>query len=203
MLAGRGVFMVKPSSEVSRMPNAIAEGNLKAAVEVLPLVYDGLRRLAAHKLAHEKPGQSLDATDLVNEAYLHLVGRADQARWHNHRHFFAAAATAMRRILVEQTRRRKRRKYGGGLRRVDLTDEAIASTQPPEELLAVHEALDRLAAEDATAAELVKRRYYAGLSIQEAGEALGPSRAEAYRQWSYARPWLRNALAGGSGDPVG
>jgi RNA polymerase sigma factor (TIGR02999 family) len=194
--------MLEPMSEVGPIPNAIAQGNLKAAVELMPLVYDGLRRLAAQKLAHEKPGQSLDATDLVNEAYLRLVGRADQARWHNHRHFFAAAAKAMRRILVEHARRRKRRKYGGGLHRVDLTEAAIASSQPPEEGLAVHEALDRLAAEDATAAALVKQRYYAGLSIQEAGEALGLSRAQAYRQWSYARPWLRNDLAGGSGDPV-
>jgi RNA polymerase sigma factor (TIGR02999 family) len=194
--------MLERNSEVGRIPNAIADGNLKAAVEVLPLVYDGLRRLAAQKLAHEKPGQRLDATDLVNEAYLRLVGRADQARWHNHRHFFAAAATAMRRILVEHARRRRRRKYGGGLHRVDLTDQAITSTQPPEEVLAVHEALDRLAAKDATAAELVKRRYYAGLSIQEAGKTLGLSRAQAYRQWSYARPWLRNALADGSDDTV-
>jgi RNA polymerase sigma factor (TIGR02999 family) len=189
-------------SEVTRVLNAIAKGDPQAAGELLPLVYQELRRLAAHKLAREKPGHSLEATALVHEAYLRLVGPSDQPRWHSHRHFFAAAAEAMRRILVEKARRKKQRKHGGGLHRVELTEDAIASAQPPEDVLAIDEALHRLAAQDATTAELVKRRYYAGLSVEEAGQTLGLSRAEAFREWTYARAWLRNALAGGGDDPA-
>jgi RNA polymerase sigma factor (TIGR02999 family) len=169
--------------------------SLKAA-ELLPLVYDELRRLAACKLAREKAGQSVDATVLVHEAYLRVVGPTDEARWDNHRHFLAAAAKAMRRILVERARHRRRPKHGGGRRHVQLTEDTLAAVQPQEEKLAVHEALDRLAAKDPTAAGLVKRRYFAGLSIEEAGLTLGLSRAEAYREWTWARAWLRNALGG-------
>jgi RNA polymerase sigma factor (TIGR02999 family) len=189
-------------SEVIRVLNAIAQGDPQAEKQLWPLVYQELRRLAAHFMAREKPGQTLDATALVNEAYLRLVGPAEPTRWHNHRHFFAAAAEAMRRILVENARRKKRRKHGGDRHRVELNDDSIASALPPEEVLAINEALDRLAAGDATPAELVKRRYYAGLSVEEAGETLGLSRAEAYRQWTYARAWLRNALAEGGTDPA-
>jgi RNA polymerase sigma factor (TIGR02999 family) len=175
------------------------QDNLNAA-ELLPLVYDELRGLAARYMAHEKPGQTLDATGLVHEAYLRLVGPADEGRWDNHRHFFAAAAEAMRRILIERARWKERIIHGGEMNRVVLTDNVVADERRREEILAIHEALDRLAATDATAAELVKRRYFGGLSIEEAALTLGISRAEAYREWRWARAQLRTVLAGGSGD---
>jgi RNA polymerase sigma factor (TIGR02999 family) len=132
-------------SEITRVLNAITRGDPRAEKQLWPLVYQELRHLAARLMAREKPGQTLDATALVNEAYLRLVGPAEQTRWHNHRHFFAAAAEAMRRILVEKARSKKRRKHGGDRRRVELNDDSIASALPPEEVLAIHEALDRLA----------------------------------------------------------
>jgi RNA polymerase sigma factor (TIGR02999 family) len=187
-------------SEVTRVLNAIAQGDRQAAGELLPLVYDELRRIAAHYMAQEKPGQTLNATGLVHEAYLRLVGPADEARWDNQRHFFAAAAEAMRRILIEKARWKECVIHSGGLNRVELTDDVVADEQRREEMLAIHEALDRLAAQDPTAAELVKRRYFGGLSIEQAALTLGISRAEAYREWKWARAQLRTVLSGGSGD---
>jgi RNA polymerase sigma factor (TIGR02999 family) len=180
-------------SEVTRILSAVEQGEPHAAERLLPLVYDELRRLAAQRLARERPGQTLDATALVHEAYLRLVGDGEQ-RWDGRGHFFAAAAEAMRRILVENARRKQRRKHGGAHRRVELTDPP--APPPGDDLLALDGALTQLAAEDALAAEVVKLRLYAGLSVEQAGAALGISRANAYRQWTYARAWLRSALRG-------
>jgi RNA polymerase sigma factor (TIGR02999 family) len=184
-------------SEVTRILDAIEQGDPHAAEQLLPLVYDELRRLAAQKLARERPGQTLDATALVHEAYLRLVaGEPGPPEFANRRHFFAAAADAMRRILIENARRKKRRKRGGDLRRVDLAEESLASAAAIDDVLVLDEALTKLAAEDALAAELVKLRLYAGLSVEQAGAALGISRANAYRQWTYASAWLRSAIQG-------
>jgi RNA polymerase sigma factor (TIGR02999 family) len=187
-------------SEVTQILSAIEQGDSNAASQLLPLVYDELRQLAAQKLAHETPGQTLQPTALVHEAYLRLVGAGEEPHWDNRRHFFAAAAEAMRRILVENARRKKRDRHGGGRCRVELPDLPIAD-QEPDELLALDDALARLAQEDPVAAEVVKLRLYAGLSVEEAAEALGLSRAHAYRHWTYARAWLRAALHVGDGDP--
>ena len=170
---------------------AVERGEQNAAHELLPLVYTELRKLAAQRLASEKPGQTLQATALVHEAYLRLVDQERVPRWDSRGHFFAAAAEAMRRILVENARRRGRQKRAGGRARVELFDDHLAVDTPPHEVLAVDEALDRLAAEDQQAAELVKLRYFAGLSVEEAAQALGLSRATAYRHWTYARAWIR------------
>jgi RNA polymerase sigma factor (TIGR02999 family) len=158
-------------NDVTRILSAIEQGDPKAAHELLPLVYQELRRLAAQRLAHEAPGQTLQATALVHEAYLRLVGEEDSPRWENRGHFFAAAAEAMRRILVEKARRRRRRRHGGNRFRADLLDADLAIDTPPEDVLVVDEALSRLAAEDVQAAELVKLRYFAGLSV---GGRAGP-----------------------------
>jgi RNA polymerase sigma factor (TIGR02999 family) len=187
-------------SEVTRLVNAIAQGDPLAAEQLLPLVYNELRRLAAHKLAEEAPGQTLQPTALVHEAYLRLVGAPQH--WDGRGHFFAAAAEAMRRILVENARRKQRQRHGGGRKRVELAEHDAAVSAPPEDLLAVDEALTRLAAEDPMAAEVVKLRFYVGLSVEEAGEALGISRANAYRHWAYARAWLRCALQGEGDAPA-
>jgi RNA polymerase sigma factor (TIGR02999 family) len=181
-------------SEVTCILDAIDQGEPYAAEQLLPLVYDELRRLAAAQIAHEKPGQTLDATALVHEAYLRLVGPADDHRWQNRGHFFAAAAEAMRRILVERARRKGRQKRGGERVRVCLEVVQPAAAVPNDDLLALDEALSRLAAADAAAAELVKLRYFAGLSIPQAAEALGIGRRSADRLWAYARAWLREAL---------
>jgi RNA polymerase sigma factor (TIGR02999 family) len=185
-------------SEVTRILDAIEQGDPHAAEQLLPLVYDELRRLAAQKLAQEKPGQTLDATALVHEAYLRLVagGGPGPPEFANRRHFFAAAADAMRRILIENARRKKCRKRGGDRRRVDLAQECLASAAAIDDVLALDEALTKLAAEDALAAAVVKLRLYAGLSVEQAGAALGISRANAYRQWTYASAWLRTAIQG-------
>jgi RNA polymerase sigma factor (TIGR02999 family) len=183
-------------SEVSQLLIAVQEGDGRAAEELLPLVYVELRRLAAQRLAHEKPGQTLQPTALVHEAYLRLVGPEGQAGtrpWSGRAHFYTAAAEAMRRILIDNARRKKRLRHGGGLRRVDLKGHEIAE-RPPEELLAIDDALVKLRAEDPEAAEVVKLRFYGGLSIEDAADALGVSRAGAYRHWTYARAWLRDAL---------
>jgi RNA polymerase sigma factor (TIGR02999 family) len=180
-------------NEVSRILAAIEQGNPQAAERLLPLVYEELRRVAARHLAGERPGQTLDATALVHEAYLRLVG--DQ-HFENRRHFFAAAAEAMRRILIENARRKKALKHGGAQARVELNEADRVTTTTPDQLLAVDEELAKLAGEDATAAELVKLRYYAGLSVEEAADVLGLARATAYRHWTYARAWLRCAVAG-------
>jgi RNA polymerase sigma factor (TIGR02999 family) len=183
-------------SEVTRILSAIEQGDPQAAEQLLPLVYEELRKLAGQRLAQEKPGQTLQATALVHEAYLRLVGSewgSSAPAWNSRGHFFAAAAEAMRRILVENARRKKRHRHGGGRRRVSLRD-VPALERAPEDVLALDDALTRLAAEDPAAAELVKLRFYAGLSVEEAADALGVSRAQGYRHWSYARAWLRCAL---------
>lgn len=180
--------------EVTRILDALEQGDSHAAEQLLPLVYDELRRLAAAQMACEKPGQTLDATALVHEAYLRLVGPADDRRWENRGHFFAAAAEAIRRILVESARRKRRKKRGGERVRVDLDAVAPAAPSPDDDLLDLDEALTRLAGAYPTAAELVKLRYFAGLSIPQAAEALGIGARSADRLWSFARAWLRDAL---------
>jgi RNA polymerase sigma factor (TIGR02999 family) len=177
-------------SEVTRLLTAIEQGDSAAASQLLPLVYDELRRLAARQLAQERAGHTLQATALVHEAYLRLVGTGEENVWEGHRHFFAAAAEAMRRILVENARRKKRLKRGGNLRRVDLLQAEVPDVAPSDDLLALDEALDLLAKEDPQKAELVKLRFFAGLSIEEAACYLGVSRATANRHWAYARAWL-------------
>ncbi len=162
----------------------------------MPLVYEELRKLAAARLAREKPGQTLQATALVHEAYLRLVGGANAKPWNGRGHFFAAAAEAMRRILVENARRKRRLKHGGARRRVDLNEAVLSIDGPAEELLAVDEALERLALEEPQAAELVKLHYFAGLTIEEAAEVLGVSARKGYRIWAYARAWLFRCLGG-------
>jgi RNA polymerase sigma factor (TIGR02999 family) len=177
-------------SDATEILEAIERGEPQAAQQLLPLVYDELRRLAAARLASEKPGQSLQATALVHEAYLRLVGEADAARWHNRGHFCAAAAEAMRRILVDAARRRQSLKRGGDRQREDLDGIDASAHHPSDELLAVHEALDRLAAADPRAAELVKLRYFAGFTSKEAAEILGIAPRTADDVWAYARAWL-------------
>jgi RNA polymerase sigma factor (TIGR02999 family) len=166
----------------------------------LPLVYEELRRLAACKLAQERPGQTLQATALVHEAYLRLVGVEKAQRWDSRGHFFAAAAEAMRRILVDAARRKNRSKHGGDRQRVDL-DSHISLNEEPNDLVALDKALGRLAAQDAPAAELVKLHFFAGLPVEQAAELLGLSRASAYRLWAYARAWLRAEIEGADLSP--
>jgi RNA polymerase sigma factor (TIGR02999 family) len=187
-------------SDVTQILDAINQGDPGAAAQLLPLIYAELRRLAASYLAREGSGHTLQPTALVHEAYLRLVGTAEDRRWNSRGHFFGAAAQAMRRILVESARRKQRVKHGGELQRLDLEEHDVPVTPPPEELLALDEALARLAAEDADAARIVDLHFFAGLSIDEAAEALEVSRATAYRQWAYARAWLRCEL-GGEGKP--
>jgi RNA polymerase sigma factor (TIGR02999 family) len=183
--------------EVTRLLDALAQGDRRAAAELLPLVYDELRRLAAAKLAHERPGQTLDATALVHEAYLRLVGPDPTRPWDSRGHFFAAAAEAMRRILVERARRKRSRKHGGGLVRHDVDDAPVAAPESEEDLLALDEALGRLAARDKVKADLVQLRYFAGLTLEEAARVLGIAPATADRYWAYARAWLYRAIRGG------
>lgn len=180
-------------SDVTQMLTAIGKGESRAAEELLPLVYDELRHLAAQNLSHEKPGQTLQATALVHEAWLRLVGGEDR-NWNGSRHFFYAAAEAMRRILIENARRKQRLKHGGQMQRVNLEDIAPASPMKPDELLALDEALARLAAEDPEAAQLIKLRFFAGLGHQEAAEIMGISRRVADGLWAYARSWLFEAM---------
>ncbi len=178
-------------SDVTHILSAIEQGDLSAAEKLLPLVYEELRKLAASRLAHEKPGQTLQATALVHEAYLRLVGAESAPRWDSRGHFFAAAAEAMRRILVENARRKGRHKHGGDWRRVELNELDLSVTIPNERLLAIDEALDRLAEDDPQAAALVKLRFFAGCSLSDAADILDMSRTKAYQQWAYARAWLR------------
>jgi RNA polymerase sigma factor (TIGR02999 family) len=180
-------------NEVTRILSAIDRGDAQAAERLLPLVYDELRKLAAAYLVREAPGHTLDATALVHEAYLRLVG--DQ-HFDGRGHFFAAAAEAMRRVLVESARRKQLPKHGGGRRRVEL-NEAHRVLDSSDDLLLLDEALVRLSAEDATAVEIVKLRLFAGLSVEEAADALGLARATAYRHWTFARAWLRCELGDG------
>jgi RNA polymerase sigma factor (TIGR02999 family) len=184
-------------SDVTPILDALGRGEPQAAGELLPLVYDELRRLAARRLAGEAPGQTLDATALVHEAYLRLVGGDPGRPWQGRAHFFAAAAESMRRILVENARRKRRLRHGGGLARAGVEPDEIAAPEgrPLDELLAVDAALDRLAAADPAAAELVKLRYFAGFSIARSAEILGVSPRTADRLWTYARAWLRREIA--------
>jgi RNA polymerase sigma factor (TIGR02999 family) len=180
-------------SEVTRVLASIEQGNPHAAAQLLPLVYDELRKLAGQKLAQERPGQTLQATALVHEAYLRLVEVDKAQHWNSRGHFFAAAAEAMRRILVESARRKQRRKHGGGRVR-EQEEQDIPCPDRPERLLALDEALDRLAATSPPAAQLVKLRYFAGFSNAEAAALLGLSPRKAQQLWAYARAWLREEL---------
>ena len=184
-------------SEVTRILSAIEGGDPSAAAQLLPLVYDELRRLAAQRLALERPGQTLQATALVHEAYLRLVGGAPEAHWNSRGHFFAAAAEAMRRILVEGARGKGRAKRGGDWQRVDFEELDVTTSVSPDQLVALDDALERLAALDPIAGQLVKLRYFAGLALDEAAGALNVSTATAYRHWAYARAWLRDELLNG------
>jgi RNA polymerase sigma factor (TIGR02999 family) len=183
-------------SEVTQILSAIARGDPHAASQLLPLVYDELRQLAAQRLAHETPGQTLQPTALVHEAYLRLVGEAEGPQWDSHGHFFAAAAEAMRRILVENARRKQAVKRGGNRARADLDMNQVAVPEVREDLLALDEALDRLAAADPEAARLVQLRFFAGLTLAEAAHVLGVSPRTVDRLWAYARAWLLQALEG-------
>jgi RNA polymerase sigma factor (TIGR02999 family) len=186
-------------NEVTLILSAVEQGEPQAADRLLALVYAELRRLAAQKLAHERPGQTLNATGLVHEAYVRLFGgEGKQQHWDNRGHFFAAAAEAMRRILIDNARRKKREKHGGDRQRVTLLDNDLAVYDSPDKLIALDEAIAKLAVEDAPAAQLVKLRAFTGLSIEQAAEVLGYSRATAYRHWGYARAWLRCEIEGRS-----
>ena len=186
--------------DVTQILNAIQQGDPRAAEQLLPLVYDELRQLAAQKLAQEKPGQTLQATALVHEAYVRLVGSGEAAgrepRWDSRGHFFAAAAEAMRRILIDRAREKRAQKRGGGRRRLDIDAIDLATRATPDQLVAIDDALARLAQGDPAAARLVELRYFAGLTVVEAGTALGMSTATAYRHWKYARAWLHGELLG-------
>jgi RNA polymerase sigma factor (TIGR02999 family) len=181
-------------NDVTRILSALEQGDLHAAGQLLPLVYDELRRLAAQRLAQEKPGQTLQATALVHEAYLRLVGAGPEQPWNGRAHFFAAAAEAMRRILVENARRKGRLRHGGELRRLDLDHFDPAAEERSDDLLALDEALTVLAAEDEAVAAVVKLRYFAGLTIEQTAEALALSVRTANRHWAYARAWLFERL---------
>ncbi len=182
-------------NDVTSILSAIAQGEPNAAERLLPLVYDELRKLAAQKLTQEKPGQTLQATALVHEAYVRLVDADAAKNWDNRGHFFAAAAEAMRRILIENARRKQAQKHGGDRQRMDLGDIPVAGRIAPQQLLELDDALAKLAEQDATAAELIKLRLFAGLSVEQAGRALGLTRTTAYRQWTYARAWLRAQMS--------
>ena len=188
-------------ADVTHILAAIEAGDPKAAAELLPLVYEELRKLAAARLASEAAGNTLQPTALVHEAFLRLVGPADAARWDSRGHFFAAAAEAMRRILVDAARRKQREKHGGDRHRVDLDAALAAAPEPRHDLIALDAALTRLAAEDPQAARLVELRHFAGLSVAEAARALGISPRTADRVWAYARAWLHRELTDTAADP--
>jgi RNA polymerase sigma factor (TIGR02999 family) len=181
-------------SQITQILSAIERGDPSAAAELMPLVYDELRELAAQKLARERPGQTLQATALVHEVYLRLLGREEPPSYRDRNHFFAAAATAMRRILIDNARRKRTRKRGGDSRRQPL--EAVAAPQPDDELLALDEALQKLATMDPKKAKLVELRYFAGLTGEQAAEVLGISPTTADRHWAYARAWLQAQVRG-------
>lgn len=187
-------------SDVTRILSQIEPGDPSAADELLPLVYEELRKLAAAKLAQEKPGQTLQATALVHEAYVRLVGAADAERWDHRGHFFAAAATAMRRILIERARRKQRKIHGGGRQRQEFNPEQIVVPAPDDDLLALDAALAKLGEQDPVKSRLVELRFFAGLTGDQAALILGISPKTADRYWVYARAWLRREMEGG--DPV-
>ncbi|HEX5269455.1 MAG TPA: ECF-type sigma factor [Gemmataceae bacterium] len=186
-------------ADVTYLLSAIDSGDSLAAEQLLTLVYDDLRRLAAHRLSHEAPGHTLEPTALVHEAYLRLVGAGD-AHWDGRGHFFAAAAEAMRRILVENARSKRRLKRGGDRARLPLEEAELLAPEPREDVLAVDEALTELAATDRAAADLVQLRYFGGLSIPDAAAVLGVSRRTAERMWTFARAWLRERVQGAGAD---
>jgi RNA polymerase sigma factor (TIGR02999 family) len=186
-------------SEVTRILGAIEQGDAHAADQLLPLVYDELRRLAAQRLAQEKPGQTLQATALVHEAYLRLVGSGPDQPWNSRGHFFAAAAEAMRRILVDSARRKQAVRHGGDRQRLELDVVEPAAPALSDDLVALDEALERFAAKDRQKAELVKLRHFAGLTLEESAQALGISPATAHRWWNYARAWLHQEICAGDG----
>ncbi len=181
-------------ADVTQILNAIEQGDAQAAEKLLPLIYEELRVLAAQKMSHELPGQTLQATALVHEAYIRLVGE-EVRNWDSRGHFFAAAAEAMRRILVENARRKKSSKHGGDKMKVDLDYAELAIEEPSEDLIALDEALTRLSETDPSVADLVKLRYFAGLTIEQAAEFLGISRRTAVEHWAYARAWLRREIS--------
>jgi RNA polymerase sigma factor (TIGR02999 family) len=182
-------------SEVTQILDAINHGEEQASQQLLPIIYQDLRRLAAHLLAQEPAGQTLEATALVHEAYVRLVDAEEEQKWKHRGHFFAAAAEAMRRILVEKARRKQRVKHGGERHRVEMDDARLVCSIPSDQILALDEALERFSQEEPEKAQLVKLRFFAGLSIEEAAEALGISRATASRHWTYARAWLHDAMS--------
>ncbi len=190
-------------SDVTRILDSIEDGDAHAASQLLPIVYDELRRLAAQKLTREAPGQTLTPTALVHEAYLRLVVNETERHWDSRGHFFGAAAEAMRRILVENARRKRSTKHGGALVRRDVDEALLAVPEPAEDLVALDEALDKLAASDKVKADLVKLRYFAGLTIDQAAQALGISTTTADRYWAYARAWLHQEISGGASSPPG
>ncbi len=181
-------------TEVTRILAAIEQGDAHLAEQLLPLLYTELRRLAAQRLAHEPPGQTLEPTGLVHEVYLRLVDVDEAQHWNSRGHFFAAAAEAMRRILVENARRKRRLKHAGGRRRVELNESVLSVDEPTDDVIAINDALDRLAAHDSQAAELVKLHYFAGLTLEETAEVLGVSPRKGYRTWAYERAWLLRSL---------
>jgi RNA polymerase sigma factor (TIGR02999 family) len=182
-------------SDVTQALDAIGRGDERASAQLLPMIYQELRSMAARKLAQEPPGQTLQATALVHEAYVRLVDSDSEQKWQHRGHFFAAAAEAMRRILVEKARRKQRVKHGGEHQRVEVDDEQLVCSIPSDQLLALDEALERFGQEEPEKAQLVKLRFFAGLSIEEAAEAMGISRATASRHWTYARAWLHDAVS--------
>lgn len=187
-------------TDVTRILNAIEQGDARAADELLPLIYEELRLLAAQKMSRERPGQTLQATALVHEAYIRLVG-AENRDWKGRTHFFAAAAEAMRRILIENARRKGRLKHGGGRQKAELHPADLAIEGPSDDLIALDEALTKLSKEDQIVADLVKMRYFAGLTLEQSAEILGIARRTADRYWAYARAWLHKEIA--KGDTAG
>jgi RNA polymerase sigma factor (TIGR02999 family) len=182
--------------EVTRILSAIEQGDPHSAAQLLPLVYDELRQLAAQKLAQEKPGQTLEATALVHEAYLRLVGDDEEQHWNSRGHFFAAAAEAMRRILVETARRKQRLKHGGDRQRVEIEMASLPTRMSDDELLALDQALEQLNEHEPVKAQLVTLRYFGSLTIEQASEVLNISRVTAHRYWTYARAWLHRQMTG-------
>ena len=183
-----------PMSDVTQILSQIESGDPSAAEQLLPLVYDELRKLAAAKMAQEAPGQTLQATGLVHDAYVRLVDVEEAQRWNSRGHFFAAAAEAMRRILVENARRKQTKKHGGDRKRLELAEADLLTNRDPAEFLILNDAIDALTAEDPTAGNLAKLRFFTGLSVDEAAEMLGLAHTTAYRQWTYARAWLQAEL---------
>lgn len=190
-----------PVPDITLLLDSVARGDARAAEDLLPIVYGELRRLAAHKMAGESSGHTLQATALVHEAWLRMVG-SEQQQWQNRGHFFAAAAEAMRRILVEHARRKQSLKRGGGAGHEELDEAAIVLTAPPDELLAVHDALDQLAKQDSSAAELVKLRYFVGMTMEEAASAMNLPKRTAENLWTYARVWLHRRISKERQTPV-